>query len=214
MTSAVADRDGAMTRVTDADLDDNMFERALRSLVVGWDIETTGLDWRKARIATVQVYVGDTTAVVRLNGRVPSRLKALLEDPTVMKIMHHAMFDLRFMAHHWDAAPRKVACTKIAAKLAHPGMQSEAHSLASLVLRYFGARLDKSQRITDWTAPNLDASQIAYAADDVRYLWRLFEQLDDELRQKGLLSLRDRCYAHLATRVELELRGYPDVFEY
>lgn len=172
------------------------------------------MDWRVERIGTVQLQVAERTFVVRVNGGVPYRLKALLEDASILKVMHHAVFDLRFMVDSWQAAPSNVACTKIAAKLVHPGAEAVEHSLAALVNRYFGVELDKEQRLSDWTASRLDASQVRYAAGDVRYLWPLYEKLDDDIRRKGLVSLRDRCYAHLTTRVELELRGYPDVFAY
>lgn len=200
--------------VFDGDLDERAFERALGTAVLGWDVETTGLDWRSERIATVQLQVDEATYIVRVNGRVPHRLKGLLEDPTVLKVMHHAMFDLRFLVHCWDAAPSRVACTKIASKLAHQEAEAKDHSLAALVSRYFGATLDKTQRLSDWTASELNDAQVQYAAQDVKYLWPLYEKLDAEIRQRGLVSLRDRCYAHLFTRVELELRGYPDVFAY
>jgi ribonuclease D len=200
--------------VFDADLDQSAFEMALRASVLAWDTETTGLDWHRDRIGTVQLQVDDRTCIVRISGHVPHRLKILLEDSSVLKIMHHAMFDLRFLVKNWDAAPRNVACTKIAAKLAHPDAEPGEHSLALLVLRYFGVTMDKSLRLSDWTSDVLDSSQLRYAADDVRYLWPLYERLDHEIRRKKLLGLRDRCYAHLMTRVELELRGYTDVFAY
>lgn len=196
------------------DLSDEAFERAIAAPVVGWDIETTGLDWRDDRISLVQIRVGDTTFVVRVNGHRPPLLVALLEDPAVGKVLHHAMFDLRFMVHQWRAAPAAVACTKIAAKLAYPGAPPNDYSLAALVERFFGAQLDKTQRTSDWEADQLDPDQMAYAAADVEYLWRLYEALDAELRRQGRIALRDRCYAHLTTRVELELGGYGDVFDY
>ena len=104
----------------EGDLDEQAFSRALGASVLAWDIETTGLDWRTERIGTVQMQVEDLTYVVRVNGRTPHRLKALMEDPSILKILHHAMFDLRFLAYHWDVTPAHVACTKIASKLVDP----------------------------------------------------------------------------------------------
>ncbi|MGB8839645.1 MAG: ribonuclease D, partial [Aliidongia sp.] len=176
-------------------------------------IETTGLDWRIERIGTIQIQVEDVTYVVRVNGHTPRRLKALIEDPSILKILHHAMFDLRFLAYHWDVAPANVACTKIASKLVDPQIPCEDHSLAPLVRRYLGVKLDKRPQTSNW-AGELSPIQLQYAANDVRYLWRLYEALDERLRHKGLLDLRERCYAHLHTQVELEVGGFPDVFAY
>jgi ribonuclease D len=197
----------------EGDLDEGAFERALETSVLAWDIETTGLDWRTERIATVQIQVEDMTYVVRVNGHTPHHLKALMEDQAILKILHHAMFDLRFLAYHWDVTPANVACTKIASKLVDPDLPSKDHSLAPLVHRYLGIELDKNPQTSDWTG-TLSQTQLQYAANDVRHLWKLYECLDERLRHMGLLDLRDRCYAHLRTRVELEVGGFPDVFAY
>jgi ribonuclease D len=109
--------------------------------------------------------------------------------------------------------PANVACTKIASKLVNPEMPCKDHSLAPLVERYLGVTLDKGPQTSDWTG-ELNPAQLQYAANDVRHLWRLYEALDEKIRRKGLLDLRERCYAHLRTQVELEVRGFPDVFAY
>jgi ribonuclease D len=151
----------------EGDIDERSFSRALGASVLAFDIETSGFDWRTERIATVQVQVEDVTCVVRVNGRTPHRLKTLIEDPSILKILHHAMFDLRFLAHHWGVVPAHVACTKIASKLVDPEIPCKDHSLAPLVRRYLGLQLDKSPQASDWTG-ELSAAQLQYAANDVR----------------------------------------------
>jgi len=75
------------------------FEGAARDAgVVAWDIETSGLDWRLDRIATCQLHVPNFgTQVIRVDGRRPDRLRELLVSEHVLKVFHHAPFDLRFM---------------------------------------------------------------------------------------------------------------------
>jgi ribonuclease D len=207
--------DDCEVTVLEADLDEATYERAREAELVAWDIETTGLDWREDLLATVQLKAGECVVLVRLDpGAIPRRLKALLEDERVTKVMHHAMFDLRFMAHKWAAVPRNVVCTKIASKIAHQDFEKSDHSLDALVDRYFGVTLDKHQRLSDWTAERLEPAQLRYAADDVRYLRPLYERLASDLEQRDLLNLRDRCYEHLPARVALEIGGYQDVFAY
>jgi ribonuclease D len=216
MRPAVVERTktfSADSEIFDGDLDQETLERALETRTVAWDTETTGLDWRTARIGTVQVQIGELSCVVLMSTRIPHRLKQLLETTTVRKVMHHAMFDLRFAASHWKANPRHIACTKIASKLLSPQAPAAEHSLAHLVSYYFGATLDKKQRLTDWTK-ELTPSQLQYAIDDVRHLLPLHDRLAQELQERRLIGLRDRCYEHLPTRVELELRGYCDVYDY
>jgi ribonuclease D len=206
--------EGVEVRVLVSDLDSQAYGQALSAATLAWDIETTGLDWRADRIATVQIEADGAIFLVRMGDGVPTRLKRLLERAEMPKIMHHAMFDLRFMAHAWQATPRAVRCTKIASKLVHPDAPASAHALAALVQRHFGVRLDKDTRLSDWTVADLDADQVRYAADDVRFLKPLYDALAAELDRQGLLELRDRCYDHLATRVALELGGFGDVYDY
>jgi len=65
---------------------------------IAWDIETTGLDWRREKIGTCQLFAEAVGAVVVSVGEDrPSALARLIEDNTVEKVFHHAPFDLRFM---------------------------------------------------------------------------------------------------------------------
>jgi len=205
--------DARSPRMLDGDLDERAFEQVLGADVIALDIETTGLDWRRDEIGTVQLQVDATTYVIRVNGRIPNHLKAVIEDARVRKVLHHAMFDLRFLARRWDVIPANVVCTKIASKLAEPEAPKKEHSLAPLVKRYLGISLDKTEQTSEWTG-ELSESQVRYAADDVRYLVPLFHRLDEKLREVGRDGLRDRCFAQLPTQVELEVGEFPDIFAY
>ncbi len=189
------------------------FEEAAR---IAWDVETTGLDWRHERLATCQLFAeGIGVVVVKIAGRHPERLAALLEDTAVEKVFHHAPFDLRFMVHGWDVQPASVRCTKVASKLLAPGAPNETHSLQHLVARNLGVSLTKGPvRTSDWTAGTLTPEQLEYAAGDVLYLLPLLDALRADLEQAHLARLYDDCCAFLPARVLLELGGYPDVFAY
>ena len=185
--------------------------------LVAWDIETSGLDWRQARIGTCQLFAEDLGVVVVsiAPDRAPQRLISLLEDLRVTKVFHHAPFDLRFMVHEWNSVPKSVQCTKVASKLADPEMPNEAHSLQRLVARYVGVQLAKGPvRTSDWTAPTLSGEQIQYAAADVIHLPALLRQLQARLAQLDRVLLYDRCCDFLPARAALEIGGYPDVFAY
>ncbi len=180
--------------------------------MLSWDIETTGLDWRTDELATIQIHDRGSVAFVQHPDERPARLRALLESSETPKLLHHAMFDLCFMASKWGARPANVACTKIAAKLLR--LPSSDQSLAPLVNRYLGVALDKSRQTSDWMAPSLSDEQIAYAAGDVWYLEDLMASLRDELEGHGRWTLAEACFAHLPTRVALEIGGFGDVYVY
>jgi ribonuclease D len=183
---------------------------------IAWDVETMGLDWRQERLATCQLFAeGVGVTVVRIGDRRPARLIALLSNPMIEKVFHHAPFDLRFMVHSWDAQPVSVRCTKVASKLLAPDAPNEAHSLQQLVAHNLGVSLTKGAvRTSDWTAAELTAEQLDYAAADVLHLLALLDVMQAKLDRAGLSRLYDDCCAFLPSRVMLEIGGYPDVFAY
>jgi len=183
---------------------------------VAWDVETTGLDWRRDRLATCQLFAeGLGVAIVSMEPGRPRRLAALLEKPDVEKVFHHAPFDLRFMVKAWGVWPAAVRCTKVASKLLEPEAPNEAHSLQQLVHRRLGVTLGKGTvRTSDWSAADLTPEQLEYAAADVLHLLPLLDSLRGSLELKGLARLYDGCCAFLPPRTALEVGGYPDVFAY
>jgi ribonuclease D len=220
MTDAGEARPGGIhspPTVVPGDLPTTLLDAYRRSVLVAWDIETSGLDWRQARIGTCQLFApGIGTAVISIvDGVRPNKLVALLEDPQVPKVFHHAPFDLRFMMHAWDVKPTSIRCTKVASKLIEPTAPNNVHSLQSLVGRYLSIELQKGEvRTSDWTATRLSPEQIHYAAADVIYLPTLLASLSDRLATLGLGWLYDRCCEFLPARAALELGDYPDVFTY
>jgi ribonuclease D len=207
----------SLPTVAHGDLPAALLDEYRRSTLVAWDIETSGLDWRTARIGTCQLFAaGPGAAVVSVaDGVRPTGLASLLGDPQVPKVLHHAPFDLRFMMHEWDVKPASIRCTKVASKLIEPSAPNDLHSLQSLVARYLGVELRKGAvRTSDWTASRLSAEQVQYAAADVIYLPALLAALGDRLATLGLSWLYDQCCEFLPARAALELGNYPDVFAY
>lgn len=196
------------------DMGEAAYRACLNAGLVGWDIETSGLMWSSDRIGTCQVAIPSYGCViVKLTGAVPRRMKALLENHKTRKIFHHAMFDLKFMSHHWRCNARNAACTKIASKLLDPRVRKR-HSLQSVLRRHLGVRIRKEMRVSDWTSNHLSPAQLRYAVRDVEYLLPLFAKLREALEAQRLWSLAQQCFAHLPTRVALETAGYGDVFAY
>jgi len=206
---------GPAVTVVKGDIDKRAHTALRAAGRVACDIETSGLEWSTARIGTVQLHTPDVgTIVVQLNGATPSRLRRLIGDQQVRKVFHHAPFDLRFITAHWKVTPSNVACTKIASKLLDPGLTNEEHSLKALLWRYLSVNISKDEQVSDWLVQKLSDAQLAYAAADVAHLLPLLDQLTNNLRNAGLEELFERCLAHLPTRVELDLRHYPDIYLY
>jgi ribonuclease D len=197
------------------DVSEEFYHAASAESAIAWDIETSGLDWSSSRIGTCQLAVPGRIAIAVLRqDRAPKYLTALLEDDAVTKVFHHAMFDLRFMAHHWGAQPTGVVCTKIASKVLEPELEHREHSLMPVLKRHLAVTISKDQQVSDWLAPDLTAAQISYAASDVSHLVDLYNTLIEKARAVGCEQELVESYRYLPTRVALDLRGVGDVFDY
>ncbi len=202
--------------VLKGDITDELLHAYRTARRVACDIETSGLDWRHEKIGTFQLFAPDTKpAIVQLNEQVPQRIYDLLCDKRIQKVFHHAPFDMRFLSWHWKTPFRNVACTKVASKLLNPEAPNEQHSLQALLENHLHITISKRRvRVSNWLAQDLSAAQISYAAIDVLHLLDLLDALTAKLAKAGLDSLYDRCLEHLPTRVELDVRGYGDIYLY
>jgi ribonuclease D len=200
---------------TVTDVSESFLKKATRERVVAIDIETSGLDWRSERIGLCQIATDDghVTLLKNKKNHKPEKLLALLADPSIQKIFHHAIFDLRFLSYHWAAKPTNIACTKIASKLID-SEQTEGHSLDSLLDKYLHIKIDKSVRQSDWLTWDFSESQLAYASSDVVYLPRLLKALTSQLQERSRWELAQRCFEHIPTRVQLDICGFVDVYRY
>lgn len=204
--------------IQESDVSQKYYEKVLDREMVAWDIETSGLEWSEEEIGTCQLYTPDAEVVIIKvqkdnTSNPPERLKALISNDSVKKVFHHAMFDLRFMSYHWEVFPRNVACTKISSKLLDP-RQEKDHSLQSLSKKYLNVELDKDEALSNWFSDKLREKQIRYAARDVIYLFEILDVLKEKLQERNLLSLAKACFDHIPTRVQLDIRGYDDIYTY
>jgi ribonuclease D len=109
----------------------------------------------------------------------------IIYDPNVVKVMHSARQDMEIFFDLRGDVPRPLFDSQIAATLMGFGEQV---GYANLVQQMLEVTLDKIATRTDWSQRPLDAEQISYAADDVRYLFTLYHQQVELLNSKGRLA--------------------------
>jgi len=109
----------------------------------------------------------------------------IIYDPSVVKVMHSARQDMEIFFDLRGDVPRPLFDSQIAATLMGFGEQV---GYANLVQKMLEVTLDKIATRTDWSQRPLDAEQISYAADDVRYLFTLYHQQVELLSSKGRLD--------------------------
>jgi len=200
----------------DTDLSAEALSRFLKATQVGVDTETMGLNIPRDRLCLVQLCdPAGQVAVIKIHRgqRDAPHLKQLLEHPGMTKIFHYARFDLATLRYHLGIRVQPVFCTKIASKIART--YSPRHGLKDLALDLLGVDLDKSAQSSDWgNAAALRDDQLRYAANDVRYLIPLKEQLVHILQREERLALVQAALNCLPAIVELDLGGYDRVFEH
>lgn len=101
-------------------------------------------------------------------------LLELLNDPSVLKVMHAARQDVEIFYHMNGKIPAPLFDTQVAAMVCGFGDQV---GYETLIARLTGARLDKSSRFTDWAMRPLRDRQLDYALGDVTHLREAYEKL-------------------------------------
>ncbi|WP_295559852.1 ribonuclease H-like domain-containing protein [uncultured Hyphomicrobium sp.] len=182
---------------------------------VAIDTETLGLNPQRDRLCLVQLSAGDGTAhLVQPDPATydAPRLKALLTDPSVLKIFHFARFDLAVIEKYLGVVVRPVYCTKIVSKLVRT--YTDRHGLKDITAELLGIELSKQQQSSDWAAETLSQQQQAYAAADVLHLHALKEKLDAMLAREGRQDFAKAAFEFLPVRAKLDLAGYgeDDIF--
>lgn len=178
---------------------------------VAVDTETLGLNPVRDRLCLVQLSSGDGSAHLvqfRRDEYAAPNLKRLLGDPNVLKLYHFARFDLAIMRRYLGVLAGPVYCTRTASKLART--YTDKHGLKDLVKELLDVDLSKQQQSSDWGAEDLTEQQLAYAANDVAFLHRLKEALDEMLIREGRMGLAQACFDFLPARAELDLAGWAD----
>ena len=104
-------------------------------------------------------------------------------------------------------------CTKVASRLART--YSPRHGLKEVVQELVGVELDKQAQSSDWgRVEELSDSQLAYAANDVRYLLPARDRLHLMLVREERLALAERCFACIPVFSDLDRGQYGQIFEH
>ncbi|MEA5534309.1 ribonuclease D [Crocosphaera sp. XPORK-15E] len=203
-------------QVCNYDLSAETLARYLEADALAIDTETMGLVPQRDRLCLVQLCdpSGFVTAIRIERGQTEApNLKQLMEAKNIVKIFHYARFDVAQFKYSFNIETQPIFCTKIASKLGRT--YTGSHGLKSLVQELQGVELDKSSQSSDWgNANNLSDAQLSYAANDVRYLIQLREQLITMLQREERWELAQQCFDCIPVFVALDLMYYKDVFEH
>jgi ribonuclease D len=148
------------------------------------------------------IQVATTAQVALIDPLVGLDLKPFWElicDESVEKIVHAGQQDVEPVIRHLGREARNVFDTQIAAGFV--GMAYPV-ALSKLVSEIVGAKLGKGLTFTHWDQRPLSSMQLRYAADDVRYLPALREELGRRLEANGHTAwAREECAAMCDARL-------------
>lgn len=186
--------------------------------VLGFDTETTELDPRRGILRLVQFSTGKNTVVVDLfpfgspddirSAADLDPLRDLLTREAPVKVAHNAKFDAKWVRHHLGCDVGGVFDTYLASQLISAGESDRRHSLADVAQYFAGIELDKSQQVSDWSAPQLSQSQIEYAARDAAVLIPLHAQISERLGEDRLTDAAELEFQCVMPVAQMELNGF------
>ena len=198
------------------DLDADWAERYLRTPRLAVDTEAMGLIHGRDRLCLVQIAdAEDRVSCVRigLGQREAPNLQRLMEAEDVEKVFHFARFDVAALASGLGIAVNPLFCTKVGSRLGRT--YTPRHGLKDLVMELVGVELDKGAQSSDWgRVDELTDVQLAYAANDVRYLLPARERLETMLRREGRWELALRCFQCIPVISELDRLRFHQTFEH
>lgn len=130
-------------------------------------------------------------------------LWAIMEDPAITKIFHHATNDLLLLSK-LGCRPRQIFDTDVAAKI----LNYEKSSLANVLAEELGIGVNKAMQSSNWNLRPLTQEQLRYAAQDVRYLCPLKERLVAKIEELGRLHWLEE-EGHLLERIAYVVQEHP-----
>lgn len=166
---------------------------------VALDTEFERTDTFFPKLALVQFCIGDRIVLVDpLAIGDPAPMRALLEDPATVKVLHSCSEDVEVLASWCSARPDGLFDTQLAAAFCG---SRYGIGYRDLVAGEFGVDLDKDETRSNWLQRPLSAAQMRYAALDVALLLPLAGRQIELLEECGRRSWLDEECERLVLEV-------------
>jgi DNA polymerase-1 len=185
---------------------------------IGLDLETEGFDPLLGKPRLLSMNIDDVIFIVDLfkTGGLTPKLRNALDNDTAdwrraLMILQNAVFDQKWMLHHFGVILFPLFDTFRASKLIYNGstIDREGHKLTKLYERELGKETWVPQMGgSNWSEPELSRKQLDYAAEDVHYLPKLYPVLRKKLADLGLLRVAKLEMEAVLPQAEIELNGF------
>lgn len=181
---------------------------------VSIDTETTGLNSNSSDIKLIQIASNEEFYLLRIDRRKSyPNLESLLANNALKKIFHNAIFDLRFLIKDFPEVKfENIICTKISEKILTESKDNT--SLKFLVEKYKDIEMDKTERLSNWSALNYSRNQIRYAVEDIKYLKEIWIKQKKRLLKQKKYDMTIDSFNFITTQIKLEKLNLENVFKY
>ena len=178
--------------------------------IIAVDGEFMGLNVKRDPLCLIQLSSGKSDAhIIQLDRSTYNapNLNSLLSNEKVTKIFHYGRADMAHIKYYLKTETKNILDTKIASKLARS--YSDSHSLKTLIKEFINIDVSKQFQSSDFGG-KLSPAQLKYCANDVVYLHKIHEELNNILTRENRINLYNDCLKFLKTRVDLDLALFKD----
>ena len=177
--------------VEDADALADMVRTLEKEPVIGIDTESDSSYSYQEKVCLIQLSNRDTDWIVdplKIDDLSP--MGPLLSDPSIVKVLHGADYDIVCLKRDFGFEFKNLYDTLIAAQL----LGMERIGLADLIERYFGIELDKQYQRHNWALRPLRPEHLDYARGDTHWMCAVHELTTRQLRKAGRMRhMREEC---------------------
>jgi DNA polymerase I-like protein with 3'-5' exonuclease and polymerase domains len=156
--------------------------------VLGVDTETEGFNFLTKKLIMFQI--GDEEQQFVIDTRTTSieQLRPVLESESIIKILHNAKFDYKFIKKWGNIDLNNIYDTFLAEKILHCGKENYGFGLSRLTERYLSVKLNKEERnqFVQLEGRPFNYNQIRYGAYDVKYLVQIYNEQQPEIDKLDL----------------------------
>ena len=160
-------------------------EKLRAAPVIGVDTEADSFHSYREKVCLIQLSDLDSDYIVDpLKVTDMSPLGEIMADPTKVKVLHGADYDIVSMKRDFGYTFVNVFDTMISAQF----LGFDKVGLADLIRRFFGHTIDKKYQRHDWSKRPLFEEHLDYARGDTHWLPAIRELLLIHLRRSGRLE--------------------------
>ena len=182
-------------------------QQAANSTLLAVDTEFIRQSTLFPKLGLIQLYDGSQLALVDPLSITDWRpLQQLFAKPELIKLLHSCSEDIEALATVGITQITPLFDTQLAAELLGWG---SSMGYARLVEQLSGEILDKSESRTDWLARPLSQTQLQYAANDVHFLFPLYQKLTEQMtpaQQQLLLAEGQQLMQRREQQLPLEFK--------